>query len=169
MQKLDKDYLSGLKRYHVLALDVATHCGFYSVYDYGTWFFPKNDSREAIKRGPQYAQHKAFRNTLINFIREHDIRVVAAEDVVFGHYMDFRKLCELRGVMLEVCETVNIPVVLFKPSDIKKFATGKGNADKKMMLEYAVKKWKIDPERDDNIADSAHIFYYFCKRYGLVS
>lgn len=167
MQKLDKEYCSSLKRKNVLALDVATRCGYYSIFDYGTWHFPKNDCREALKRGPQYAQHKAFRETLVNFIKDHDIKVVAAEDVVFGHFIDFRKLCELRGIMLEVCETLNIPIVLFSPSDIKKFATGKGNASKEQMIEFAAKRWKIDPEKDDNVADSAHIFFYFCKRYGL--
>ncbi len=167
MQKLDKEYLGQIKRYNVLALDVATNCGYYSIYGYGTWHFPRNESAAARKLGNEYGQHKAFREKLISFIKEYDIKVIAAEDVIFGHFIDFRKLCELRGIMLEVCETMNIPYVLFKPSDIKKFATGNGNASKQLMIEYAIKKWKIDPEKDDNAADSVHIFHYFCKRYGL--
>ena len=166
MQKLSKEYLSTIERKHVLALDVAIHTGYYSIYDYGVWHFPSNGSRDAKSRDESYAQHKVFRATLIDYIVAHDIRVVVAEDVIYAHFMDFRKLCELRGVLLEVCETMDIPIVMFKPSDIKKFATGNGNAKKDDMVIAAIKKWKIDPQ-DDNVADSAHIFFYFCKRYKL--
>ena len=35
------------------------------------------------------------------------------------------------------------------------------------MMEYAVKRWHIDPEEDDNIADACHIFFYFIHRYNI--
>lgn len=166
MQKLTEDYVKGLKRTEVMAFDVATHCGYYTPADYGTVHFPSND--KAPKRlGHDYAQHKNFRAWLCEKLTGHNIKAVAAEDVVFGHFIDFRKLCELRGILLEVCETLDIPVVTFKPKDIKKHGTGSGNADKKKMIEFAEKRYHIEVGKDDNLADAVHIYMYFLHRYGL--
>lgn len=166
MQKITQDFISSLKRGDVMAFDIATHCGFYTLGDYGTAYFP-NANTAPKKFGPNYAQHKAFRNWLIKTLTEHNIKIAAAEDVIFRHFMDFRKLCEFRGIFFEVCETLDIPVVTFKPSDIKKHGTGKGNADKAMMIESAEKRYKIDVEGDDNLADAVHIYMYFIHRYKL--
>lgn len=166
MQKLTEEYVSKIGRANVLALDVATHCGYYTLGDYGTKHFPNNESA-AKKLGPDYGQHKAFRVWLIDFINSHNIKVIAAEDVVFGHFIDFRKLCEFRGVLFEVCETLDIPIITFKPSDIKKHGTGKGNADKQMMIKFAEERYHIEVGRDDNLADAIHIYMYFIHRYKL--
>lgn len=167
MQTLDVEYVSQLKRENVLALDVASHCGFKSAYGHGTWYFPPTES--APKHlGKDYGQHKAFRMKIFDFIVENDIKVVAVEDVSFSKFsMATRKLSELRGVLLELCETLDIPVVTFNVKDIKKFATGNGNADKDAMIAACRSRWRIDVGDDDNAADAVHIFFYFCKRYKL--
>ena len=166
MQKLTEEYVQQLGRKDVMAFDIASHCGYYTLGDYGTKFFPNNDKAPKYL-GDQYAQHKAFRQWLIDMLTSHNIKAVEAEDVVFGHFIDFRKLCEFRGIFLEVCETLNIPVVLFKPSDIKKHGTGKGNADKKMMIKSAEERYHIEVGDDDNLADAIHIYMYFIHRYRL--
>lgn len=166
MQKLTQEYVKQLSRTDIMAFDVATHCGYYTTGDYGTKHFPNTDKAPKYM-GPDYAQHKAFRNWLIEILTSHRIKAVAAEDVVYGHFIDFRKLCEFRGILLEVCETLDIPIVMFKPSDIKKHGTGKGNADKKMMMEFAEKRYHIDVDDDDNLADAIHIYMYFIHRYNL--
>ena len=65
----------------------------------------------------------------------------------------------------------SIPLSVFTPSEVKKFATGKGNANKKDMYDAFVKetkvklKEKISPKKKDignpvsDIVDS----YYICK------
>src|SRR5574344_80193 len=165
MQKIDKEFVESLKRENVLSLDVATHCGYYSIFGSGTWYFPTTE-KATKKMGADYQQHTAFRNCIERFIEAHNIKVVAAEDVIYEHYMDFRKLCEFRGILFELCESLDIPIVTFKPADIKKWATGKGSADKSLMIEFCKKRWHIEPV-DDNEADAAHIFFYFCKRYNI--
>lgn len=149
-----------------MALDVASHCGYYTLGDYGTQYFPNTDNAPK-KYGADYGQHKAFRAWLLDMFTKHNIKVVAAEDVIFKNFTSFRKLCELRGVMLEVCESLNIPVVLFKPCDIKKHGTGNGKADKKMMIDFAERRYKIEVGEDDNLADAIHIYMYFLHRYKL--
>lgn len=166
MQKLTEEYVKSLSRSNVIAFDVATHCGYYTLGDYGTKHFPNNE-KAPKKLGPDYAQHKSFRNWLIEIIQEHNIKAVAAEDVIYGHFVDFRKLCEFRGILFEVCETMDIPIVTFKPADIKKHGTGNGNADKKKMIEYAEKRYHIEVGNDDNLADAIHIYMYFIHRYKL--
>ena len=167
MQTLDTEYLSQLKRENVLALDVATHCGFKSVHGHGTWYFPPTESAPK-KLGKDYGQHKAFRTKILNYIVDNDIRVITVEDVAFSKFsLATRKLAELRGVLFELCESLDIPVVTFGVTDIKKFATGKGNADKDEMIAAAQNRWHIDVGDDDNAADACHIFFYFCKRYNL--
>lgn len=166
MQKITEEFVKSLSRRDVIAFDVASHCGYYMLGDYGTKYFPSND-KAPKKLGPDYAQHKAFREWLVDILTSNKIKVVAAEDVVFGHFIDFRKLCEFRGILLEVCESLDIPIVTFKPSDIKKHGTGKGNADKKMMIKFAEERYHIEVDNDDNLADAIHIYMYFIHRYKL--
>ena len=66
----------------------------------------------------------------------------------------------------EVCETYNVALVKINPTHLKSWATGKGNADKKMMIEACEKRWHIEVV-DDNEADAAHLFFYLCQRYKL--
>lgn len=158
--------MKSLSRRDVMAFDVASHCGYYTLGDYGTKYFPSND-RAPKKLGPDYAQHKNFREWLIEILTAHQIKVVAAEDVIQGDFISTRKLAEFRGIMFEVCETLDIPIVTFKPSDIKKHGTGKGNADKKMMIKFAEERYHIEVGNDDNLADAIHIYMYFIHRYKL--
>lgn len=164
-QQLTENYINQLSRRDILGLDVATLCGYYSVYESGSVKFP-NTEKAPKKCGEDYAQHKNFREWLVGLIEKYKFKAFAIEDVIFAHVMDFRKLCEFRGIVYEVAETYNIPVVAFKPSDVKKWATANGNASKAQMIEYCKKRWHIEPI-DDNEADAIHIYMYFVHRYKL--
>lgn len=167
MQKIDEEFISKLSKREVLSLDIAEHTGYYSTHGYGTWHFPPTD-RAPKKLGSEYEQHRQFYLTIKNFILEHRIKVVAAEDVnVSKNFMAIRKLSEFRGVLYALCAELNVPIVFFNVTQLKRWATGSGNADKKKMMEYAVKRWHIDPEGDDNVGDACHIFFYFIHRYQI--
>lgn len=143
----------------VLALDIATHCGFHSVHSSGTWNFTESKKRNDNK------QHKAFRDTLVNYITQYDIKQIVAEDVAVNqHFMDMRKLSEFRGILMEVCDTFDLPEPAFvNPASLKKWATGDGKANKAKMIEYCRKRWHIEP-CDDNEADAVHIFMYYISK-----
>ena len=188
MQRIDQEFLDSLERKHVLALDIAEHTGYHSIYDSGVAYFPKTET--AAKKygsslavsidakgdvvatrgwvdGSSYQQHKAFGDWLEKIIVDNGFRVVAVEDVNVGkNFIALRKLSELRGVLYYVCAKLDIPIVFFNVSDIKRFATGDGNANKEKMMEYCRKRWHIEPI-DDNNADAIHIYYHFIKRYKL--
>lgn len=151
-----------LTRNEVAALDIATHTGYYCLTEGGTWNFTESMRRNNNK------QHKAFRDTLIDFIQRNGIRQIVAEDVsVNNHFTDTRKLSEFRGILFEVCDTLDLPEPVFlNPKVIKKFATGDGNADKQKMMKFCKLRWQIDPV-DDNHSDAIHIFFCYIKRFNL--
>lgn len=151
-----------LTREQVLALDVATKCGYYSVHESGTWNFTES------KRRNGYKMHGAFRTMLIAFIRCYGIRRIVAEDVsVNRHFYDMRRLSELRGILLEVCDELNLPEPEFvNPSTLKKFATGDGRADKVAMIRACEEKYRYTPV-DDNAADACHLWHYYIRKYRI--
>lgn len=166
MQTLTEEYVASLTKWQVLSLDCAEHMGYYSCHGYGTVHFP-NTEKAPKKFGPDYQQHKAFREWVKDFVKEHGIKLVVAEDVNVGtQFMALRKLSQFQGVLYEICATLNVPLIVCNVRSLKSFATGNGNASKQMMIEYARKRWKIDPQ-DDNAADAAHLFFYIIKRYNI--
>lgn len=153
-----------LKKEEVLALDIAEHCGFHT-WDRGggTWTFTESKSRNGNKK------HKHLRDTLIEFIQKNDIRMVIAEDVLMNKKR-FRvtvALSELRGILIEVCDTLDLPEPEFiNATNIKMFATGKGNADKDEMVAAVKKRYNIIPQ-DDNHADAISALYFFCRKFKI--
>ena len=162
MTKQDEKAAVEITRDNVLGLDIATHTGYFSTHESGTWNFTESLRRNNNK------QHAAFRNTLIDFIQKYDIKVIVAEDVsVNNHFIDARKLSEFRGILLEVCDTFDLPEPIFlNPKTIKSWATGDGNADKKKMVKFCKLRWKTEPV-DDNEADATHIFMYYVSKFHL--
>ncbi|EXY44282.1 hypothetical protein M121_4741 [Bacteroides fragilis str. 3783N2-1] len=149
-------------RKEVLALDIATHTGYFSVHEAGTWNFTESRRRNSNK------MHGAFRTVLVSFIRAHGIRRVVAEDVsVNRHFYDMRRLSELRGILLEVCDSLELPEPEFvNPAVLKKWATGDGHATKAQMVAACKERYGVIPV-DDNAADACHLFHYYIRRHRL--
>lgn len=149
-----------LERIHILALDIATTTGYYSLHGSGVWNFSERLSRIGGK------QHKAFRDTLMGFITEHDIRKIVAEDIsVNKHFTDIRKLSELRGVLLEVCDELCLPEPEFvHVAALKKFATGNGRATKPEMMAACRSRYRFEPRSHDE-ADAFMLFQYYCRKW----
>ena len=83
MNQLKNNDAIPIGKEHVLALDIATHTGYYSVHESGTWNFTESKHRNDNK------QHKDFRNTLLSFIKNYGILRIVAEDVnVNNHFRD---------------------------------------------------------------------------------
>jgi Holliday junction resolvasome RuvABC endonuclease subunit len=77
-----------------------------------------------------------------------------AAEIAFGMTTRIQEICSERGLE----HTAILPTVL------KKFATGKGNAKKEVVLAAAKKKW---PDvQDDNEADALWILEWAKKEYG---
>lgn len=140
----------------LLALDIATHTGYYCLKGSGTWNFTESMKRNANKL------HKDFRDTLLNFIAAGGIRRIVAEDInVNNHFYDMRKLSELRGILFEVCDELDLPEPAFvNVAALKKWATGNGRATKSDMADACRRRFNFHPA-DDNEADAFLIFQYY--------
>lgn len=154
-----------ITRRDILSLDIATHCGFHSVHESGTWNFKESKSRNNNKG------HKHFRDTLVAYVQKYNIKQIIAEDVragaARGGFNATVVLSEFRGILKEVCDELDLPEPIFiNPTSLKAWATGDGHADKKKMIEFCIKRWGITPV-DDNEADAIHIYYYFCRKFNL--
>lgn len=160
-ENCDKEGLK-VDREHVLALDIATHTGFYSMHESGTWNFTESKKRNNNK------QHKDFRDTLIEFIKAHEIVLIVAEDInVNQHFYDMRKLAEFRGILLETCDELNLPEPEFvNISALKKWATGNGMATKLEMISACINRFNFHP-RDDNEADACLIYHYYLRKHRI--
>ena len=73
---------------------------------------------------------------------------------------------ELSGALMTTCERMAVPFEGFKPGEIKKAATGKGNANKQMMVEAAQKAYGPAVDSDDQ-ADALHILALGLDRLGF--
>lgn len=151
-----------IAREQVLALDVATKTGYYSLHESGTWNFTESKQRNGNK------MHGAFRVMLVAFIRRYGIRRIVAEDVAVNrHFYDMRRLAELRGILLEVCDELELPEPEFvNPSTLKKFATGDGRANKEQMIRSCREKYRYEAE-DDNAADACHLWHYYIRKHRI--
>lgn len=149
-------------RGQVLALDIATHTGYFSMHEAGTWNFTESKRRNGNKL------HGAFRTMLLAFIRRYGIRQIVAEDVcVNRHFYDMRRLSELRGILLEVCDELDLPEPEFvNVTTLKKWATGDARATKAQMIDACKHKYGVTPF-DDNVADACHLYYYYLRKHRL--
>ena len=153
-----------LKKEEILALDIATNCGYHTFSSGGgTWNFTESKSRNGNKK------HKDFRETLINFITKNNIKFVVAEDVIMApkRFRATVSLSELRGILLEVCDTLDLPEPEFlNPTNLKTFATGKGNASKTDMEAAAKERYGINVA-DDNHADAVFALFFFTRKFKI--
>ena len=151
-----------LRRTQLLALDVATTTGYYSLHGSGAWNFSERLARNGGR------QHKAFRDTLMEFITEYGIRKIVAEDIsVNKHFTDIKKLSEFRGILLEVCDELGLPEPEFvHVSALKKFATGNGRATKPEMMAACRNCYRFEPRSHDE-ADAFLLFHYYCRKWRI--
>ncbi len=144
----------------ILALDVATHCGWAvdrSIY--GVWdLTPKRDESAGMRL-------IRFRYKLKEIIAKENIELVVFERPGGRHVGVVIVHSELQGQVKVVCEDLGIQYRGYSSQEIKKFATGKGNANKAAMIEAAREKYGYKGS-DDNEADALHLLYLAKSEYG---
>jgi crossover junction endodeoxyribonuclease RuvC len=72
------------------------------------------------------------------------------------------------GALAEItawCEAHSVPYQAVPVGQIKKFATGRGNADKPAMIEAARNRWGVEPV-DDNEADAVALLHLAIAEFG---
>jgi Holliday junction resolvasome RuvABC endonuclease subunit len=136
------------KNIRILALDVATHCGYaISRQLYGVWdLTPKRDESAGMRL-------IRFRAKLNEILKSEKINLVVFERPGGQHKGAIIVQAELQGQVKVVCEDLNIEYRGYSSQEIKKFATGKGNSGKPAMIAAAKEKLGY-PGNNDNEADA---------------
>lgn len=135
--------------YRILALDVATHCGWaVNTCDaFGVWdLSPKRDESAGMRL-------IRFRAKLNEVITDESINLVVFERPGGFHKGAMIVQSELQSVVKVICEDKEIPYRAYSSQEIKKFATGKGNANKEKMIAAASQKLGYKGD-NDNEADA---------------
>lgn len=147
---------------NILALDLAKKTGWaHSNGSSGVW---RLDAGEENSTGLRLIRLTKLLHEAYN---EHGIDWVAYEQAWYGRPSKATILwIELQGVMKLFCEAKGINYKGYVPSEIKKHATGSGNAKKIDMIEWAEFKFKIEVQ-DDNEADALWILDLFKTQNGL--
>ena len=143
---------------NILALDVATKTGFCHEHDSGVWNFTLKRDESSGMRLIKFAQH------LESCIVKNSIDLVVFERTAGRHQNAIIVQSELHGVLKHICELMEVDYRAYSASEIKKFATGKGNAKKDMMIQACIDNYDIIPI-DDNEADAIHLFMLAKKDY----
>lgn len=128
----------------ILALDPAEHCGWaLSRFISGTWDFKiKRDESTGMR-------YFRFRAKMSEICEKEGIELIAYERPAGQHKTDIISHSKFVGIIEEYCISNNIDYKGYSPSEIKMFATGKGNANKDMMVEAARKRLKYNGSDKD--------------------
>lgn len=135
----------------ILALDIATVTGFRTETSSGIWDFKK------MKRGDSYGMRLIrFKAALREIIDLEKIDIVVYERPAGQFKSSIIVASEMIGVLIALCEEKGIEYTAYSAKEIKKFATGNGNANKQDMIDAAI-ALGFKPE-DDNEADAIHLY-----------
>lgn len=152
----------------LLALDLATTTGFCMENEFGTvisgrWnFSPKTVQGKKL---PPQSRLKAFRDRIIETIKIYGIKRIVYESpvVIKGSKAKPMKpnfvAFHLAGVLELTAYELGVPVMDYAPLAVKKFATGKGRAEKEEVVNAVKLKWGVDAI-DHNEADAVALYYY---------
>jgi Holliday junction resolvasome RuvABC endonuclease subunit len=136
------------KTYKILALDIATYCGYAISHSlFGVWdLTPKRDESAGMRL-------IRFRAKLREVIDLESIDLVVFERPGGRHVGAVIVQSELQGQVKVVCEDLHIEYRGYSSQEIKKFATGKGNSGKPAMIAAAQAKLGYTGS-NDNEADA---------------
>lgn len=152
----------------ILALDQATLCGYAVVRDNGeriesgTWRLA-DTKRTGESRGMRYLR---FRHALLDILDKYpEISLICHEQTLLRGGAATEIANSLKGVILMVAAERGLEVSCVHTTELKKWATGSGTADKADMIESA---WMLSGHApvDDNEADALLIGLWASSIYG---
>ena len=144
----------------ILAIDPGTHCGYASSpFESGVWDLSSGRHEGGGMRFVKLRRYlQEYTITKIDLLVYEEVRGHKGVDAaqVYGGIV---------AIITELCELQNIPYQGVPVGTIKKFATGKGNSNKEVMLAAARAKWPEIDIVDDNQADALWILAWAKEEY----
>jgi Holliday junction resolvasome RuvABC endonuclease subunit len=135
----------------ILGIDQASNCGWaINNQIYGLWDLKtRKDEDSGMKL-------LRFRNKLKEVVASENVDIIVYERVAGQHKSSIIHAAKLVAVIETFCIDNGIGYASFSAAEIKKYATGKGNANKEAMVTAAQQRYGYTGT-DDNIADALHI------------
>lgn len=134
----------------ILALDIATKTGWKTKTASGVWDLKPNRGESEGMRVVR------FKSKVREMISLEAITLVSYERPAGLYKSSLMVASEMIGVLKDLCIELGIELACYSATEIKKFATGKGNANKEAMIEKAI-EMGYNP-KDDNEADAIHLY-----------
>ena len=142
----------------ILALDIATITGWKTSTASGIWNLKPNRGESD---GMRVVRFKAKVNEMIKI---ESINLIAYERVAGKQNAAISVISEMVGQLKLICIEQGIDLACYSAKEIKKFATGNGNASKDLMVKTAIAQG-YNPI-DDNEADAIFIYNLTIKDIG---
>lgn len=139
-----------MKNAKLLSLDVATKTGWKTASASGVWDLKPNRGESEGMRVVR------FKSKVRELIVLEGITIISYERPAGMHKGSIMVASEMIGVLKDLCIELNVDLACYSASEIKKHATGKGNANKDAMIAKAV-ELGFNP-KDDNEADAIHLY-----------
>lgn len=137
----------------ILAIDPGTQLGFCTEKSSGSVSFARKYSNDRIR---------AFRDWLSDIVLKEKIKMVVYERPTQGMFMATRIHSHFEAIILLMCSYYGLGYMEVSAAEVKKWATGKGNAKKPQMIEACKERFGITP-KDDNECDAMWIYDYATK------
>lgn len=150
---------------NLLALDIATETGWCTEIVKGhivsgVWdLTPRKNESKGIRL-------IKFKASLHEVCKSESINLIVFEGAVSYSKFPNHVGVELQGVLKLFCEENGIEYRSYMPTEIKKFASGKGNAKKDVMIQIAQTKYGMQGN-NDNEADAICLYHLACKDLNL--
>ena len=136
---------------NILALDIATNTGWKTKTASGVWNLKPNRGESEGMRVVR------FKSKVRELIKMEEINLVSYERPAGFHKSSIMVASEMVGAFLkDLCIEIGVEYACYSATEIKKFATGKGNANKEAMIKAAI-VLGFTPQ-DDNEADAIHLY-----------
>ncbi len=135
----------------ILALDPASTTGYCTETASGIWDLkPKSYESNGMK-------FIKMKSSIHEIVEAEGVTLIVYEKPGGRHYNGLRSHANFEGVIVSYCEENNLDYKDYSASEIKKFATGKGNANKEAMIKACEDTYGFKPI-DDNQADAVHLY-----------
>ena len=149
--KKNESKIASLNKIKILSLDIASVTGWAtSKIEYGTWNFK---TRKDESMGMKLLR---FRSKLDEVHKLMNFNLIVYERAAGRFKAAIIHEAKLIAVVEEWCEANKIAYRAYSATEIKKFATNKGNAGKPLMIQAAKERLEYTGN-DDNEADALHM------------
>jgi Holliday junction resolvasome RuvABC endonuclease subunit len=143
----------------ILAIDQASNCGWCCGKElFGCWDLTTRKDESAGMKNIR------FRSKLKEIIEAEKIELVIYERVAGQYKNSIIHAAKMVAMIETFCEENGVAYAAFSAAEIKKFATGKGNANKADMILAARDKYGY-AGKNDNEADALHMWHLAQSQY----